>query len=64
MEAAQVDEGLGERARAGGELEQLDLDIVELAQCGDLVADEAPELGTALVGLHVGDDERAHGTRR
>ena len=34
--------------------------LVEAAQRGDLVADEAPALGMGGVGEHVGDDERPH----
>ena len=64
MQATQLHGGSGECAWAGGELEQLDLEVVESAQRGDLIADETTQLGTGLVGLHVGDHEGAHGTRR
>ena len=38
---------------------ELDLEPVEQAQRGDLVADEAPALGMGGVGEHVGDHQRA-----
>ena len=56
--------GAESRARqlrgAGWELVELDVEAVDRAQGGDLVAHEAAALGVRRVGLHVGDHERAH----
>ena len=57
---AQLDRRARQRARSRRELVELDVQAAELAQRGDLVADEAAALGMGGVGEHVGDDERAH----
>jgi ribonuclease PH len=57
--SVQIRHGTGERLGAGRELVQLDLEVGELAQRGDLVADEAPALGMGGVGEHVRDHQRA-----
>ena len=62
--AAQRQRGAGQRAGAGRELVQLDVQAVERAQRGHLIADEAAALGVRGVGQHVRDDERAHEPRR
>ena len=52
--------GARERARAGWELVELDVDVLQTAQCCDLVAHEAAALGVGSVGEHVRDHERSH----
>jgi hypothetical protein len=56
----EIRSGAHERACAGRELVQLDVEPVDAPQRGDLVADEAAALGVRGVGKHVRDDERAH----
>jgi len=46
------------RPATGRELIELDIQLVQLAQRGDLVAHEAPALGVARVGEHVGYHQR------
>ena len=63
--AAQLPGGAHERALAGRELVQLHTSTPSMrAQRVDLVAHEPPPLGMGPVGLHVRDDERAHGAQR
>ena len=52
--------GWRESRGAGRELEELDLQALDAAQRSHLIAHEAPALRVRLVGLHVGDHERAH----
>ena len=52
--------GACELRGAGRELEELDLQALDAAQRSHLIAHEAPALRVRLVGLHVGDHERAH----
>ncbi len=54
---AQLASGGEQRAGTRRELVQLDLDAVEPAQRGHLVADEAAALGVAGIGPHVRDHE-------
>ncbi len=57
---AQLAWGLEQRAHAGRELVQLDLDALQEAQRPDLIADESAPLGMVRIGEHVREDERAH----
>ena len=59
---AQIAPGAQVAARAaGGEGVQLDVEAVDALQRADLVAHEAAQRGAGGGGVHVRDDERAHG---
>jgi hypothetical protein len=58
---AQCDRRGRQSPGARRELVELDVHVVQLAQGGDLIANEAPALGMGRVGEHVRDHERAHG---
>ena len=64
MAAAQIACRVHQRTRAGRELVKLDVESVEPAQGGDLIAHEAAALGVLGVGQHVGDDQGAHAPDR
>jgi len=59
-QTAQVDGGAPQRAAPGSELIELDLQLVQAPQRGDLIAHEAAALGMGGVREHVGDHEGAH----
>jgi glutamate racemase len=57
---AQIECCAGKRPSAGRKFVEIDIQLVQLSQRGDLVAHETTPLGVGGVREHVGDHQRAH----